>query len=80
MLIRRNKRFSGYEPLQGVSYNSAILGTIKPLDTIDEKIEEVPVVNSVSKKIRDRIKSYTRPIKGMLTRKSKQKNHDSKKN
>ena len=73
MLIKRNKRFSGYEPLQGVSYNSAILGTIKPLDTIDEKIEEVPVVNSVSKKIRDRIKSYTRPIKEMLTRKSKQK-------
>lgn len=80
MLIKRNKRFSGYEPLQGVSYNSAILGTIKPLDTIDEKIEEVPVVNSVSKKIRDRIKRYTRPIKRMLTSKSKQKNHDSKKN
>jgi len=80
MLIKRNKRFSGYEPLQGVSYNSAILGTIKPLDTIDEKIEEVPVVNSVSKKIRDRIKSYTRPIKRMLTSKIKQKNHDSKKN
>ena len=80
MLIKRNKRFSGYEPLQGVSYNSAILGTIKPLDTIDEKIEEVPVVNSVSKKIRDRIKIYTRSIKRMLTSKSKQKNHDSKKN
>lgn len=73
MLIKRNKRFSGYEPLQGVSYNSAILGTIKPLDTIDEKIEEVPVVNSVSKKIRDRVKSYTRPIKKMLVCNNKQK-------
>lgn len=80
MLIKRNKRFSGYEPLQGVSYNSAILGTIKPLDTIDEKIEEVPVVNSVSKKIRNRVKSYIRPIKRMLTSKIKQKKYDSKKN
>lgn len=69
MLIKRNKRFSGYEPLQGVSYNSAILETIKPLDAIDKKIEEVPVVNSASKKIRDRVKSYTRPIKKMLVRK-----------
>lgn len=73
MLIKRNKRFSGYEPLQGTSYNSVILGTIEPLDTIDEKIEEVPVVNSASKKIRDRIKSYTRPIKKMLIRKIKNK-------
>lgn len=69
MLIKRNKRFSGYEPLQGTSYNSAILETIKPLNAIDKKIEEVPVVNSASKKIRDRVKSYTRPIKKMLVRK-----------
>ena len=84
MLILRKKEFSGYQPTHGISYIDSAQVTQKldngfgqSIDHIDRAVDwagEKPVIDKVSKKWRDRIKDYTRPIRQMREyRKKEQK-------
>jgi hypothetical protein len=66
MIIRRRKNFSGYVPTSGIDYSSVIVGAVDPIEQVDEKIEEIPIVNEASRKARSRITSITRPLRILL--------------
>lgn len=76
MIIRRRKNFSGYIPTSGIDYSSVIVGAVDPIEQVDEKIEEIPIVNEASRKARSRITSITRPLRILL---GKRKRNDSNK-
>jgi hypothetical protein len=83
MLVVRNKKFSGHQNIIGTSYTSAQIRdgiderTIKLIDGIDKVSDYAenshPIVNKASKKWRNRITGYTKPIKKMLDRKRSNK-------
>lgn len=83
MLVVRNKKFSGHQNIIGTSYTSAQIRdgiderTIKLIDGIDKVSDYAenshPIVNKASKKWRNRITGYTKPIKKMLNRKRNNK-------
>lgn len=74
MIIRRRKNFSGYVPTSGIDYSSVIVGAVDPIEQVDEKIEEIPIVNEASRKARSRITSITDPLRILL---GKRKKNDS---
>lgn len=76
MIIRRRKNFSGYIPTSGIDYSSVIVGAVDPIEQVDEKIEEIPIVNEASRKARYRITSITGPLRILL---GKRKRNDSNK-
>lgn len=76
MIILRRKNFSGYIPTSGIDYSSVIVGAVDPIEQVDEKIEEIPIVNEASRKARSRITSITRPLRILL---GKRKKNDSNK-
>lgn len=76
MIIRRRKNFSGYVPTSGIDYSSVIVGAVDPIEQVDEKIEEIPIVNEASRKARSRITSITGPLRILL---GKRKRNDSNK-
>lgn len=76
MIIRRRKNFSGYIPTSGIDYSSVIVGAVDPIEQVDEKIEEIPIVNEASRKARSRITSITGPLRILL---GKRKRNDSNK-
>lgn len=76
MIIRRRKNFSGYVPTSGIDYSSVIVGAVDPIEQVDEKIEEIPIVNEASRKARSRITSITGPLRILL---GKRKKNDSNK-
>lgn len=76
MIIRRRKNFSGYVPTSGIDYSSVIVGAVDPIERVDEKIEEIPIVNESSRKARSRITSITGPLRILL---GKRKRNDSNK-
>lgn len=76
MIIRRRKNFSGYIPTSGIDYSSVIVGAVDPIEQVDEKIEEIPIVNEASRKARSRITSITGPLRILL---GKRKKNDSNK-
>ena len=76
MIIRRRKSFSGYVPTSGIDYSSVIVGAVDPIEQVDEKIEEIPIVNEASRKARSRITSITGPLRILL---GKRKKNDSNK-
>lgn len=83
MLVVRNKKFSGHQNIIGTSYTSAQIRdgiderTIKLIDGIDKVSDYAenshPIVNKASRKWRNRITGYTKPIKKMLNRKRNNK-------
>lgn len=83
MIIVRQKKFSGYQPTYGVSYTSAQVkegvgnGVYAIADTLDKTADYVsevnPVVGKASKRLRDRITGYTKPLKKLLKRRKKEK-------
>ena len=83
MLVVRNKKFSGHQNIIGTSYTSAQIRdgiderTIKLIDGIDKVSDYAenshPIVNKASKKWRNRITGYTKPLKKMLNRKRNNK-------
>ncbi len=76
MIIRRRKNFSGYIPTSGIDYSSVIVGAVDPIEQVDEKIEEIPIVNDASRKARSRITSITGSLRILL---GKRKRNDSNK-
>lgn len=74
MIIRRRKNFSGYIPTSGIDYSSVIVGAVDPIEQVDKKIEEIPIVNEASRKARSRITSITGPLRILL---GKRKKNDS---
>lgn len=76
MIIRRRKKFSGYIPTSGIDYSSVIVGAVDPIEQVDERIEEIPIVNDASRKARSRITSIIGPLKILL---GKKKEDDSTK-
>lgn len=76
MIIRRRKNFSGYIPTSGIDYSSVIVGAVDPIEQVDKKIEEIPIVNEASRKARSRITSITGPLRIIL---GKRKRNDSNK-
>ena len=76
MIIRRRKNFSGYIPTSGIDYSSVIVGAVDPIEQVDKKIEEIPIVNEASRKARSRITSITGPLRNLL---GKRKRNDSNK-
>lgn len=76
MIIRRRKNFSGYIPTSGIDYSSVIVGAVDPIEQVDKKIEEIPIVNEASRKARSRITSITGPLRILL---GKRKRNDSNK-
>ena len=66
MIIRRRKNFLGYIPTSGIDYSSVIVGAVDPIEQVDEKIEEIPIVNEASRKARSRITSITGPLRILL--------------
>ena len=66
MIIRRRKNFSGYVPTSGIDDSSVIVGAVDPIEQVDEKIEEIPIVNEASRKARSRITSITGPLRILL--------------
>lgn len=74
MIIRRRKNFSGYIPTSGIDYSSVIVGAVDPIEQVDKKIEEIPIVNEASRKARSRIISITGPLRILL---GKRKKNDS---
>lgn len=77
MIIRRRKNFSGYIPTSGIDYSSVIVGAVDPIEQVDEKIEEIPIVNEASRKARSRITSITGPLRILLGK--RKKNYSNKK-
>lgn len=74
MIIRRRKNFSGYIPTSGIDYSSVIVGAVDPIEQVDERLEEIPIVNDASRKARSRITSITGPLRILL---GKRKKNDS---
>ena len=83
MIILRDKNYSGYQPTFGVGYIDSVQikqgvddGVYQIADILDKTADYAenshPIVNKASRKWRDRITGYTKPIKKMLTRKKKQ--------
>jgi hypothetical protein len=83
MIILRDKNYSGYQPTFGVGYADSVQikqgvngGVYRVADILDKTADYAenshPIVNKASKKWRNRITGYTKPIKKMLTRKKKQ--------
>ena len=70
MIIRRRKNFSGYVPTSGIDYRSVIVGAVDPIEIVDERIEEIPIVNNASRKARSRITNITRPLRILLGKKN----------
>lgn len=90
MIILRDKNYSGYQPLYGAGYvDSAQIrqnvddGVYRVADRLDKAVDYAenshPVVNKASRRWRNRITGYTKPIKKMLTRKKKQNVEGQKK-
>lgn len=77
MIIRRRKNFSGYIPTSGIDYSSVIVGAVDPIEQVDEKIEEIPIVNEASRKARSRITSITGPLRILLGK--RKRNYSNKK-
>lgn len=73
MIIRRRKNFSGYIPTSGIDYSSVIVGVVDPIERVDEKIEEIPIVNEASRKARSRITSITGPLRILLGKRRKER-------
>lgn len=73
MIIRRRKNFSGYIPTSSIDYSSVIVGAVDPIERVDEKIEEIPIVNEASRKARSRITSITGPLRILLGKRKKRK-------
>ena len=73
MIIRRRKNFSGYIPTSGIYYSSVIVGAVDPIEQVDEKIEEIPIVNDASRKARSRITSITGPLRILLGKRRKER-------
>lgn len=71
MIIRRRKNFSGYIPTSGIDYSSVTVGAVDPIEQVDEKIEEIPIVNEASRKARSRITSITGPLRILLGKRKK---------
>lgn len=71
MIIRRRKNFSGYIPTSGIDYSSVIVGAVDPIEQVDERLEEIPIVNDASRKARSRITSIIGPLKILLGKKRK---------
>lgn len=71
MIIRRRKNFSDYIPTSGIDYSSVIVGAVDPIEQVDEKIEEIPIVNEASRKARSRITSITGPLRILLGKRKK---------
>lgn len=69
MIIRRRKNFSGYVPTSGIDYSSVIVGAVNPIERVDERIEEIPIVNNASRKARSRITNITRSLRILLGKK-----------
>lgn len=74
MIIRRRKNFSGYIPTSGIDYSSVIVGAVEPIEQVDERLEEIPIVNDASREARSRVTSITRPLRILL---GKRKRNDS---
>lgn len=75
MIIRRRKNFSGYIPTSGIDYSSVIVGAVDPIEQVDERLEEIPIVNEASRKARSRITSITRPLRILLGRRKRDDNN-----
>ena len=83
MIVIRQKKFSGYQPSYGVSYTSAQVrdgindGAYALADTLERTADYVsevnPVVGKASKRLRDRITGYTRPLKKLIKRQKQEK-------
>lgn len=71
MIVLRRKNFSGYIPTSGIDYSSVIVGAVDPIERVDERLEEIPIVNNASRKARSRITSITRPLRILLGKKKK---------
>ena len=69
MIIRRKKNFSGYVPTSGIDYSSVIVSAVDPIERVDERLEEIPIVNNASRKSRSRITNITRSLKVLLGKK-----------
>lgn len=70
MIVLRRKNFSGYIPTSGIDYSSVIVGAVDPIERVDERIEEIPIVNNASRKARSRITNITRPLRILLGKKN----------
>lgn len=73
MIIRRRKNFSGYIPTSGIDYSSVMVGAVDPIEQVDERLEEIPIVNDASRKARSRITSITGPLRILLGKRKKDK-------
>lgn len=82
MIIRRDKNYSGYQPTHGIGYiDSAQLrqnvddGIYRVADHLEKVVDKAgdihPVVSNASKKWRNRVVGYTKPIKKIINRRKK---------
>jgi hypothetical protein len=84
MIILRDKTYSGYIPILGTSYSSAQVGKAIDngidvgLDGVEHVVNlagDTPVVGEMSSKIRNRVLSFTRPIKKLRRLRNKEKRY-----
>lgn len=80
MIILRDKTYSGYVPTLGTTYSSAQVGQAIDngigvgLDGVEHVVNlagDTPVVGEMSSKFRNRVLSFTRPIKKFRDLRSK---------
>lgn len=84
MIVLRDKSYSGYQPILGTGYiDSAQIkqgvddGIYRMADHLDKAVDYAdnvhPVVSKASRKWRNRITGYTRPLKKLLRPKKNEK-------